>query len=160
MPKQIEFSIGGVKATGKNRTEAKELCILRAGNALDKLNRVLYMPNILSYGGFFCIVFPSILDDGTILYQYTNPRKLSELGDPDTHNGVDLIHRGVGSSGYYNDQSRAASVAISHILQAYLPEIPEQLPEQWLHPEEVENLKTLRRLHIESKPAVQPQPAA
>lgn len=135
MAKHQTVRIGCVSGTGRTLTEARAAALANADRALSAMAQV--KTRLVVWAGVISVVTPTIAEDGSVYFVYSNPRPISDLGD-----GTDQLP--IGYCGNFPTEARAASAALAHIIQN-LPEIPETLPD-CLDPQDVRLLTDLRTI--------------
>lgn len=139
-----EHRIGCVIGLGANKTAARESAMARADSALSRIDRT--RPQLVTWNGAASMVYPTIGEDGSIVWAYSNPRTIAELA-------ADAGRISMGCGIGYESASHAASAALSHMIQIDPAGIPDEIPST-LAPKDAENLATLRKYQRE--PIVNP----
>lgn len=138
--KSPSLSLGPISLSARTKTQLHVDALSLADKTLSSLSRE--NPSLAHWRGMFSIVHPVIMPDGSIQWAYSNPRDLELLT-------CDHGRFSMGTGGYYPSQTIAHSRALSHMIQIHPDGIPLDLPDT-LHPDDLDNLVTLRRYQVES----------
>lgn len=136
MKRKPTHTIGPITVTGDTATQARMLAESAASTALSKLDRA--RPVVVAWREQVSLVFTLIMADGEVSWAYTNPRTLAELS-------ADCGRERMGTAGYYQNCAIARSKALSHMIQNDPAGIPDELPTDELHPDDIDTLRNIAR---------------
>lgn len=137
--KSPSLTLGPISLSARTKTTLHQTALALADRALSALSHA--RPSLAHWRDTYSLVYPSLSSDGSLEWNYTNPRDLFTLTS-------DLGRCDMGSGGPYPSQTIAYSRALSHMIQIDPDGIPDELPDT-LHPADFENLSTLRRYQRE-----------